>query len=175
VASVKRAARAVSAVQEPSRGSASVVAVVSGNALAVIIGLAAGVASAFQSGINAALGRRIGTLEAAAFQTVVALAAFVIVTLIARQSLGGVADAVRQPAWLWLGGVMGFVIVFAITYAPAKIGTFATAGLLIALQLVATAIIDHYGFFGLERIGFTWERAIGFALLAGGAVLALRR
>jgi bacterial/archaeal transporter family-2 protein len=146
----------------------------SGNALAVIVGLAAGVASAFQSAINAALGQRIGALEAAAFQTVVALTVFVLVTLIARQGLGGVADAVRQPAWLWLGGVMGFVIVFAITYAPAKIGTFATAGLLIALQLVATAVIDHYGLFGLDRIGFTWERAFGFMLLVGGAALALK-
>jgi transporter family-2 protein len=148
---------------------------VSGNAFAIVFTLAAGIAAAVQSAINAALGRRIGTLEAAMFQTVVALAVFAIVTLLARQSLAGIGNAVREPAWLWLGGVMGAIIVTAITYAPQRIGTFATAGLLIGLQLVATAVIDHFGLFGLDRIGFTWERAIGFALLTGGAVLALRR
>ncbi len=147
----------------------------SGNALAVVLSLAAGVAAALQSAINGSLGRRVGTIEAATFQSVVAVTLFLAVTLIARQGLGGVVDSVRQPVWLWLGGVMGFVIVYTITYAPQRIGTFATAALLIALQLVATAVIDHYGLFGFERIGFTWIRALGFALLAAGAVLALRR
>jgi transporter family-2 protein len=148
---------------------------VSGNAFAVVFSLAAGIAAAVQSAINAALGRRIGTLEAAMFQTVIALAVFAVITLAARQGLAGVGNAFREPPWLWLGGVMGALIVTCITYAPQRIGTFATAGLLIALQLVATAAIDHYGLFGLDRIGFTWERAIGFLLLAGGAALALKR
>lgn len=147
----------------------------SGNAFAVVFSLAAGVAAAVQAAINASLGRRIGTLEAATFQTFVGLAVFAVVTLVAGQGLAGVGNAFREPAWLWLGGVMGALIVTCITYAPQRIGTFATAGLLIALQLVATAAIDHFGLFGLDRIGFTWERAIGFALLAGGAALALRR
>lgn len=146
----------------------------SGNAFAVVFTLVAGVAAAVQAAINAALGRRIGTLEAAMFQTVVGLAVFTLVMLVARQSLAGVGNAFREPAWLWLGGVMGAMIVTAITYAPQRIGTFATAGLLIALQLVATAAIDHFGLFGLDRIGFTWERALGFALLTAGAALALR-
>lgn len=147
----------------------------SGNALAVLLSLIAGIAGALQSAINGALGRRIGTLEAATAQSLVAVAIFVAVTLIARQSLGGVVEMVRQPVWLWLGGVMGFLIVFTITYAPQRIGTFATAALLISLQLVATAVIDHYGLFGLDRIAFNWPRALGFALLAAGGVLALRR
>jgi transporter family-2 protein len=148
---------------------------VSGNAFAVVFTLAAGVAAAVQAAINAALGRRIGTLEAAMFQTIVGVTVFAVVTLVARQSLAGVGNAFREPAWLWLGGVMGAIIVTAITYAPQRIGTFATAGLLIALQLVATAAIDHFGLFGLDRIGFTWERATGFVLLMVGAALALRR
>jgi bacterial/archaeal transporter family-2 protein len=148
---------------------------VSGNALAVLMALAAGVAAALQAAVNAALGRRIGTLEAAAFQTLVALLVFALITLAARRSFGGVGNAFREPAWLWIGGAMGALIVLTITYAPPRIGTFATASLLISLQLVATAMIDHFGLFGLERIGFTWSRAIGFVLLAAGAVLALRR
>jgi transporter family-2 protein len=148
---------------------------VSGNAGAVLFALGAGIAAALQAADNAALGRRIGTLEAATFQTIVACLVFLVISLVARQTLGPVWAAVREPAWLWLGGVMGAIIVTAITFAPQRIGTFATAGLLIGLQLVATAIIDHFGLFGLERIGFTWARATGFFLLAAGSVLVLKR
>lgn len=147
----------------------------SGSPAAVVFALAAGVAAAVQAAVNAALGRRIGTIEAAAFQTVVAVVVFGVALLVARQGLGGLGNALREPAWLWLGGVMGAIVVSAITFAPQYIGTFATAGLLIALQLVATAVIDHYGLFGLERIAFGWPRALGFVLLAVGSVLALRR
>ena len=86
----------------------------SGNAFAVVFALAAGVAAAVQAAINAALGRRIGTLEAAMFQTIVGVTVFAVVTLVARQSLAGVGNAFREPAWLWLGGVMGAMIVTAI-------------------------------------------------------------
>lgn len=146
----------------------------SGNGGAVLFTIAAGLAGAVQAAVNATLGRRIGTLEAAVFQTIVAVLIFAIIMLVARRSFGGIEDALRQPAWLWLGGVMGVVIISAITFAPNRIGVLAFAAILIAGQLVASAVFDHFGFFGLDRIAFGWERAIGFAFLAGGVVLILR-
>jgi transporter family-2 protein len=148
---------------------------VSGNGGAFLLTAVAGVAAALQASINAALGRRIGTLEAATFQTIVAVIIFVGLTLAARQTVGGVADALREPAWLWLSGVMGVIIITSLTFAPNRIGVLAFAAILIAGQLITSIFIDHYGLFGLERIGFTWERALGLALLAGGAFLVLRR
>lgn len=147
----------------------------SASALAIAFTLAAGAAAALQVAINTRLGQRIGTLEAAMFQTVVALALFAVTTLAVRGGLGGVGSGFRQPAWLWLGGVMGFVIVSALTYAPAKIGNLAFAGVLIAVQLVVAAAIDALGLFGFERIGVSWTRVAGLALLGAGAVLVLRR
>jgi transporter family-2 protein len=82
---------------------------------------------------------------------------------------------VRQPPWLWLGGVMGFFIVFTITIAQPRIGTTATIGLLIAGQLTMGALIDRFGLFGVERIDLTLPRLLGIALLAVGAALSLHR
>ncbi|MGH3051945.1 MAG: DMT family transporter, partial [Gaiellaceae bacterium] len=61
------------------------------------------------------------------------------------------------------------------TYTAPRIGTFATIGLLIAGQLAMGVVIDALGLFGLERIPVGWERVVGLALLAGGAVLVLQR
>jgi transporter family-2 protein len=148
---------------------------VSATTLAVLFTAVAGVAAALQVAMNGRLGERIGTLEAATFQTIVALSLFVVATLAARHSLAGVGQFTKAPSWTWLGGVMGFLIVGAITYAPTRIGNLAFAGILIALQFVFAAIIDAFGLFGFDRIGFSWQRVVGIVLLGAGAALVLKR
>jgi transporter family-2 protein len=147
----------------------------SGNALAVAFALAAGLAGAIQAAVSSNLGRRIGVLEAVAFGYTVSIVLIVAILLAARQSLDAFYAGIREPAWLWLAGVMSVLIVGAITYAPPRIGVLATTGLLIASQFLLTALIDQFGLFGLERIGMTWPRAVGLAFLAGGAALVLKR
>jgi transporter family-2 protein len=148
---------------------------VSGNAGAILFTLGAGVAAAVQIAVNAALGRRIGTLEAATFQTLVGALTFTVVLLLVRHGFSGIGNAFREPPWLWIGGLMGAIIVGAITFVPQRIGAFAFSGLLIATQLLIAAVLDAFGWLGLERIGLSWPRALGIALLAVGAALALRR
>ena len=117
---------------------------------------------------------RIGVLEATAYGSV--LATIIVVTLVvAAGRIGGVAGGFRQPPWLWLGGVMGAIVVTSITFAAPRIGTFATIGLLIAGQLAMGVLIDAAGLFGLERIPLSAARVTGLLLLAGGALLVLKR
>ena len=142
---------------------------------AVLFVLGAGVAAALQVAINGRLGARIGTLEAATFQSLIAVSLFLVTTLAVRGGLGGVFSGFRAPVWMWLGGAMGFVIVSAITYAPSRISNLAVAGVLIAAQLLMAALIDAFGLFGFERLGLPWERLAGIALLAAGATLVLKR
>jgi transporter family-2 protein len=148
---------------------------VSGNAGAILFTVVAGIAATIQAAINATLGRRIGTLEAAVFQTIVAMLIFAVLSLALRQGFGGVASALREPGWLWLGGVMGVIIVTALTLAPQRIGVVAFTGILIGGQFAMAAVVDRFGLLGVEKIGFTWQRVLGLALLAGGAALVLKR
>jgi bacterial/archaeal transporter family-2 protein len=148
-------------------------AAVSASAFAIGFSLVAGLAGSIQVAISGALGRRIGVLEAAAFGGVVAAVILVGVAVAARNSAG--IAAFREPPWLWLGGVMGAIVVTAVTFSPPRIGTFATIGLLVAAQLAMGVVIDALGLFGLERIPLSWERVVGLALLGGGALLVLKR
>jgi len=148
---------------------------VSGGTFAYVASVAAGAAGAVQVAVNGSLGRRIGVVEATAFSLLVSFSILAAVVLVARQGVGGVAAGFREPPWLWLGGVMGVVIVSSITFAGPRIGTFATVGLLMAGQLAVGAAIDALGMFGLERVPLTWTRGAGLALLAAGALLVLRR
>ena len=121
------------------------------------------------------LSERIGVLEALAFSTVLTARVAVVILVLARQSIGGFERAVHQPWWTLLGGLMGALIVFTVTYAGPRIGVTATVGILIAGQLVMGAAIDRWGLFGSDRIALHWPRLLGIALLAIGAALSLRK
>jgi bacterial/archaeal transporter family-2 protein len=143
----------------------------------VAVGLAilAGLAGSVQVAVMGRFGDRIGVVEALAFATCVQLALSLAILLVARLGTGGLGGAFRAPPWLWLGGVMGLTVVFAITYAQPRIGATATIGILIAGQLVMGAVIDRFGLFGVDQIGVSWPRALGIGLLSIGAALSLVR
>jgi transporter family-2 protein len=147
---------------------------VSGTTFAIFLSLVAGVAGAAQASVSGAFGRRIGVLEATSFGAVVG--AVLIVTLTVASGRGpGIADGFRQEPWLWLTGPLGAIIVLTLTFAPPRLGTFATIALLISGQLVVGALIDAFGLLGSDRIPLNATRVAGLVLLAGGAALTLRR
>ena len=147
----------------------------SGSALAAGLAVAAGLAGSIQVALMSRLGERIGVLEALGFSAVLTGALAVAILAIIRHSLGGFGRAVHQPWWMLLGGVMGLLIVFTVTYAGPRIGVAATVGILIAGQLAMGAAIDRWGLFGSERIALHWPRLLGIVLLAVGAALSVRK
>jgi transporter family-2 protein len=148
---------------------------VSGGALATGLAVAAGLAGSVQVALMSRLGERIGVLEALAFSATLTAALAVVALVAAHRSVAGFERAVHQPWWMLLGGVMGLLIVFTITYAGPRIGVAATVGILIAGQLAMGAAIDRFGLFGSQRIALHWPRLVGIALLAAGAALSLRK
>jgi transporter family-2 protein len=150
-------------------------AAVSASSVAIFVSLLAGVAGSVQVAVSGAFGKRIGVLEATAFGAIGATILICGLVLLARQGFGGVIAGFSEPAWLWLNGLMGAIVVLSITFTAPRIGTFATIGLLIAGQLAMGVAIDSLGLFGLERIPLTAARVVGLLLLGVGALLVLRR
>ena len=147
----------------------------SSTAFAAVIAAAAGLGGAVQIAVQGRLGDRVGSLEAMATASLIGAAMALLVLLVARRSLAGIGDAVGSPKWMLLGGVMSALIILAITVAGPRIGVVATTAFLIAAQFALAAVIDRYGWFGVERIGFSWLRVLGIGLLVVGAALTLRR
>lgn len=147
----------------------------SGSALAVFLSVVAGIAGAAQVAMMSQLGDRISIAGAVAFATLVTAVASVLILLVARHGVSAYADALSQPWWMLLGGLLGLLIVFTITYAGTRIGVAATVGILIAGQLLAGAAIDRFGLLGSERIALHWPRLLGIVLLGTGAALSLKK
>lgn len=146
-----------------------------GTALAVALTIAGGLAGAVQVALMGRFGERVGTLEAFAFATLLTALLAALLLLVARRSLDGYVEAAQAPPWLWLAAAMGAIVIIGITFASARIGTTATIGIITGGNLATAAVVDRFGFFGLERIPLSWPRVLGIALLATGAALTLKK
>ena len=144
-------------------------------AFAAVLAAAAGLGGAVQIAVQSRLGERVGSMEAVTTTAVVGVVLALTVLLVTRRSLAGVGEAVSGPKWQLLGGVMSVVIVLGITIAGPRIGLVATTAFLIAAQFALAALIDRYGWFGVEQVALTWSRVLGIGLLLVGAALTLRR
>ena len=146
----------------------------SSTAFAAVLAVAAGLGGAVQIAVQGRLGGRVGSFEAVTTAAVVGCA-FALAILVARRSLAGVGEALAGPKWQLVGGIMSVFIVLAVTVAGPRIGVVATTALIVAAQFGLAALIDRYGWLGVERVPVTWPRVVGIVLLAIGAALTLRR
>ena len=144
-------------------------------AVAIALAVVAGLAGAVQAAVMGEIGERAGIFPALAFSGVVSVVLGIALLLVAKQSVRGLADVVREPVWLWSGGALSVLIILAITVASPRIGLVATIGTIIALNLGMAAAIDRFGWFGLDRIAMTGPRIVGLILLGAGAALTLSK
>jgi transporter family-2 protein len=145
----------------------------SGTAITVAIVFISGLAGSIQVAVMGELGERVGIAPAIAFATTISLICALVALVAVERSFSGFRAAFEQPKWLWLGGVMSILIVFAITLGAPRVGTAATIGLVITGNLVMAAVVDRFGLFGQDEIPLAWPRLLGIALLAAGASLTL--
>jgi hypothetical protein len=75
-------------------------------AVAIALTVAAGLAGAVQAAVMGEIGERAGIFPALAFSGVVSVALGIALLLVAKQSVRGFADVVREPVWLWSGGAL---------------------------------------------------------------------
>lgn len=135
------------------------------------IGVAAGATIALQSTINAALGRRTGNLGSVLIVTLVSIA-FVSLLILLFPGEGKFGDLPKPQEWyLYLGGILGILIVTAPVLLVPRIGATATLSAIVVGQLVTALLIDQFGLFGQPRIEITFARLVGLVLLLVGAFL----
>lgn len=140
--------------------------------IAVAIAFAGGLAIGLQSPIASLMSGRIGSLESA---FVVHLGGALIASVPLLIMGGGQLGRWRElPAYALLSGGLGLVLIAAISYSIPRIGLANTVAPLIAAQLVAGSIIDHFGLFGLEVRLLDPVRVAGIALLFAGIWMVTR-
>ena len=133
----------------------------------------AGTGIPLMAALNAGLGERLGNpIPAVLVLFLLALAITAVLTL--TNPLPSKAEIVAIPVHYYLGGVFVAVYVLSVTWIAPKIGLGNAIFMVLFGQLVAAAIIDHFGLLNVPEAPITTARIVGIGLMVIGIYLAKR-
>ena len=137
-----------------------------------LLAVMAGLSFVMQQAVNVNLRASLGSAAWAGFVSYVGGSVCMLVTALAlRDPTPHVGVIVKSNWWAWSGGLFGAIYIgIAIVLVP-RLGTAAFVTLLVAGQMLASLVFDHYGLFGLVRHPVDLYRLLGAALLVAGVVL----
>lgn len=142
---------------------------------AILLGGAALVAGAlvpFQAGSNAALGRALGhPLWATLVSLLISLLVLLPVLLSLRVPAPLLGQAGQLPLWGWLGGVAGVIYISAALLITPRLGATGFIVCVIAGQMLASLLIDHFGLVGLPLKEINLGRIAGVLLILIGMLV----
>ncbi|MGX9135771.1 DMT family transporter [Rummeliibacillus sp. JY-2-4R] len=131
-----------------------------------LFAMVGGSALAIQSQINALLSKKVGVLEGATTSfSVGALALFFLALFFGK---GNLLNVFSVPKWQLIGGLLGALFIVVNIFSVNLIGVASTLMAVIIGQIVAGAIIDHFGLFGgaIYRLNTTKLIALGLMFVA---------
>ena len=141
--------------------------------VALVVAVSIGAAVAAQAPINSRLGYAVGGLPATMVALGVSFAALVVLTTVTGK-LGGLSHIGEAPKWaIFCGGLVGALYVGSIVWTVRALGAAGLTAATIAGQLGAAMLIDHLGWFGVDRSPITAAKLAGIALLAAGTYLVV--
>ncbi|WP_461208389.1 DMT family transporter [Desulfocurvus sp. DL9XJH121] len=146
------------------------------DALFILLAVAAGATAPVQAGINAQLQASWARTPVLAslvsfFVGTVALACYVLAT---REPLPGLSGMGQAPWWQWTGGLLGAFFVTMTILLAYRLGGATLFSLVVAGQLAASLVLEHYGLLGYAAHPVNWQRLAGAALVVAGVVLVRR-
>ncbi|POA71357.1 DMT family transporter [Pseudomonas sp. DP16D-R1] len=138
----------------------------------LLLAVIAGAVVPFQSAINANLGRGLGhPLWATLASLLVSILVLLPIMLAMRVPFPSVAFISKAPLWMWAGGAFGVCFISLALVLLPKLGASGFMALALAGQVVASLVLDHFGWFGLVQRQVSLPRVLGALLLIGGVVL----
>ncbi|HCI5682776.1 TPA: DMT family transporter [Klebsiella variicola subsp. variicola] len=137
-----------------------------------VMAFLAGAVLPFQATSNGAVGKALGhPLWGAVVSLAVSMLVLLPLVWFLRVPAPRLSTALQGPWWLWIGGVLGAVYVASAAAFSPKLGAGGFIVLVVAGQMIAAVLVDHFGLMGLTPRPVTLARLAGVTLILVGAVL----
>jgi bacterial/archaeal transporter family-2 protein len=128
--------------------------------LLYLAALGAGISVAVQQVLNGSLRASLNSPAWAGFASYLGGLLTMIVVLLAM-----------TPWWAWSGGILGGVFILLVILLLPSLGAATLLALVVAGQMSAAVLMDHFGAFGLAQHSVSVSRLLGVALVIAGVVL----
>ena len=133
------------------------------------LALIGGSAVAMQSQINVALSKKVGVLESATISFIIGARALFFLAFFFGK--GNLLTVFSVPKWQLVGWLLGALFIVINIFSVNLIGVASTFMAVIIGQIVAGAIIDHFGLFGGSIHPLNNTKLIALALMFVGIYL----
>lgn len=135
----------------------------------ILFSLLAGIAVGLQGVFNSRASEKAGFWLTNAWVHGTGLFVSLVIVLLLRE--GGMSKLIGVNKLYLLGGVLGVVIVFSVMKSISLLGAAYSVAILFTAQIAVTFLIDHYGWFGMEKTPFSMNKIIGIAVMVAGIVI----
>lgn len=138
----------------------------------LILAVIAGAVVPFQSAINANLSRGLGhPLWATLASLMVSILVLLPVIIALRLPPPSLSFISKAPLWMWAGGAFGVCFIALALMLLPKLGASGFIALALTGQVVASLLLDHFGWFGLAQQPLNLSKLLGAVLLIAGVGL----
>ncbi|KRD87933.1 hypothetical protein ASE51_26490 [Bacillus sp. Root147] len=137
----------------------------------IIFALLAGMALPTQFSVNAQLRSVVHSpIIASTISFIVGAIVLLLISLFGK-GMNVNKEWLAAPWWVWTGGLLGaFYVVASIVLIP-RLGATATVAYILAGQMVASTLIDHFGLIGVQMHSLSIPRVIGVLLIIFGVII----
>lgn len=137
-----------------------------------LLGIGAGVSVAVQQALNGNLRTSLGSPSWAAFVSYLGgTLAMLAVLITTREAWPPSAAVANSSLWSWTGGFFGAVFILLSILLLPRLGAATVIALIVAGQMLASIVLDHFGLLGLTQHPIDVSRFTGALLLIVGVVL----
>jgi transporter family-2 protein len=139
----------------------------------IVFAFLLGVAMPLQTGVNMSLtqGWTHHTLLTAMCSSLVTSASLAVALLLTRPPLPHMK---LMPLWQYTGGLLGASLLLGAIVVGPRLGAATLIALLLAGQLSAAVLFDHFGVLGFSAKAISLPRVLGIALIGLGVFLVRR-
>ena len=140
--------------------------------LLYLAALGAGISVAVQQVLNGNLRASLNSPAWAGFASYLGgLLTMVAVLLVMREQMPSWKLVTATPWWAWSGGILGGVFILLVILLLPSLGAATLLALVVAGQMSAAVVMDHFGAFGLTTHHVSVSRLLGVALVIAGVAL----
>jgi len=142
------------------------------NLFTILLLLLAGFGVSVQGTINGGLGKNIGSIQAAFVSFLVGLFSLSILLLFVGK--GNISAIGTVPRWQLTGGLLGAFYVVVLAFSVPRIGIALSIVTVVVSQILASLMIDHFGWFDSVQVAINSQRLFGALLLIVGLIFIYR-
>lgn len=136
----------------------------------ILIALISGALMSIQGVFNTEVTKNTSMWVSNTWVQITALAVCVVGWFVTgRDSFSGLFKL--ENKYMLLGGVIGAFITFTVVKSMSQLGPAKAVMLIVVSQLLVAYLIEVFGIFGVEKVGFEWKKVIGMLLAIAGIVI----